>query len=206
MGIHQRHRVRFRPPGPQRGDRSLYLPQEKRAAVDARLAPEGLSPLANDDRAPLGDGPSCTDRLSKDDLFLRPQAQAQKHGRSRPRAAQDLRKARRPHERAGGARRRGNDSGCRRCGLRQRLRRHHLQKDPGGKRDHLLLLWRGCAGASGTGAQIYGVGRSLFRQLFRHPQQRRLHRRQLLLRPQGREVPDGIEHLFPHQRQKHRPV
>jgi Fe-S cluster assembly protein SufB len=37
-------------------------------------------------------------------------------------------------------------------------------------------------------------------------QQRGLHRRQLRLHPQGRALPDGAEHLLPHQREEHRPV
>ncbi len=42
------------------------------------------------------------------------------------------------------------------------------------------------------------------RQLLRGAQLRGVHRRQLLLHPQGREVPDGAVHLLPHQHARSR--
>ncbi len=43
-------------------------------------------------------------------------------------------------------------------------------------------------------------------QLLRHAQLGGLHRRLVLLRPQGRPLPDGAVDLFPHQRGQDRPV
>ena len=54
--------------------------------------------------------------------------------------------------------------------------------------------------------QVPRLGRPLPGQLLRHAQLRGLHRRLVLLRPQGRALPDGAVHLLPHQRRKHRPV
>jgi Fe-S cluster assembly scaffold protein SufB len=68
--------------------------------VDARLAAQGLSALADDGRAALGDGASSAHRLSEHDLLFRPQAQAKKHGRGRSGTAENLRKARRSDARA----------------------------------------------------------------------------------------------------------
>ncbi len=42
--------------------------------------------------------------------------------------------------------------------------------------------------------------------IFCRAELRRLHRRFVLLHPQGRALPDGAFHLFPHQRRQHRPV
>ena len=58
-------------------------------------------------------------------------------------------------ERAASGRRRG------RCGLRQRFGRHDVQETSRGKGNHLLLVWRSRARASGSGAAIHGIGRSL---------------------------------------------
>jgi hypothetical protein len=48
--------------------------------------------------------------------------------------------------------------------------------------------------------------RPLHRQLLRRAQLGRLHRRLVLLRPQGRALSDGAFDLFPDQRQEHGPV
>ena len=50
-----------------------------------------------------------------------------------------------------------------------------------------------------AGAGLPGLGRPLPGQLLRHPQLGRVHRRLVLLRAQGRALPDGAVHLFPHQ-------
>ena len=44
------------------------------------------------------------------------------------------------------------------------------------------------------------------RQLLRGAERRRLHRRLVLLHPEGRALPDGAVDLLPHQRRRHRPV
>ena len=46
----------------------------------------------------------------------------------------------------------------------------------------------------------------LQRQLLRRAQRRGVQRRLVLLRPEGRAVPDGAVDLLPHQRRRHRPV
>ena len=43
-------------------------------------------------------------------------------------------------------------------------------------------------------------------QFLRGAEQRGVHRRQLRLHPEGRALPDGAVHLFPHQCAQHRPV
>ena len=47
---------------------------------------------------------------------------------------------------------------------------------------------------------------ALHRQFFCRAELGRLQRRVVLLHPQGRALPDGAVHLFPHQRREHRPV
>ena len=70
----------------------------------------------------------------------------------------------------------------------------------------LLLDLRGDPRASRAGAPLSGLGRAAGRQLLRRAEFGRLLRRQLRLRAQGRALPDGAVHLFPHQRRRHRPV
>ena len=85
-------------------------------------------------------------------------------------------------------------------------RRHHLPRgaEEGGR--HLPLHLRSDPRASRAGAEISRQRRSAARQLFRLLQQRGLLRRHLRLRARGRPLPDGAQHLFPHQCREHRPV
>ena len=71
---------------------------------------------------------------------------------------------------------------------------------------HLLLVQRGGEGPSRPRAKIPGFGRALHRQLFRGAELCRFLRRLVRLYPKRRALPDGTEHLFPHQREQHRPV
>ena len=79
VGLRHRHRSRLRPAGPERGDRPLHQPQEERAAVDARLAAEGVPPLADDGRAArLADAQVPADRLPGGELLLGAEAEERK--------------------------------------------------------------------------------------------------------------------------------
>ncbi len=69
---------------------------------------------------------------------------------------------------------------------------------------HLLLVLRGGAEPPRARAEIPRLGRALPGQLLRDPQLRGLHRRLVLLHPQGRALPDGAVHLLPHQRRRRR--
>ena len=61
-------------------------------------------------------------------------------------------------------------------------------------------------GASRAGPAVPGLGGPDQRQFLCRAELGRLQRRQFLLHPQGRQVPDGALHLLPHQRQGHRTV
>ena len=76
--LRHRHRVGVRPAGPERGRRPPDLRQEGRAGVASRVAPQGLPPLAHDERADLAERPLPADRLPGDRLLLG--AQARKDG------------------------------------------------------------------------------------------------------------------------------
>ena len=145
-----RHRVRCRAQGAERRHHPADFGQEERARMAARVPPEGLSPLADDERAAVAERAISEDRFPGDQLLLGAQAEdeAQEHGRGRSGAAAHLREARRADARARGAgRRRG------RRDLRQRVGGHHLQGKAGRGRHHFLLDLRGGAGASRAGAR-----------------------------------------------------
>ena len=121
--------------------------------------------------------------------------------RGGPEAARDVREARGAAARAGQAR-----GGRGRRRLRQRLRGHHVQGEAPGGGGHLLLVLRGGEGAPRPRAEVPGDRRPALRQLLRRPQRRGLLRRLLRLRPEGRALPDGAQHLLPDQRRQHRAV
>ena len=177
--------------------------------MDAGMAAEGLSPLADDADARLGQAERAADRLPERLLLGRAQDQGRPEvaGRGRSRDPARLRKAGHSVGRAGGAgRRRGRaqDRGGR--GVRQRLGRHHLPQGAGAGGGDLPLDLRGDPRVPGDGAQVAGQGRADARQLLRHAELRGVFRRDVCLHPRGRALPDGAEHLFPHQRREHRPV
>src|SRR5207302_5576786 len=62
-----RYRSRRGPARPERGYGPLYLGQEGRAGVAARMAARRLSGVADDDAAELGEAQSHPDRLSGGD-------------------------------------------------------------------------------------------------------------------------------------------
>ena len=201
-----RHRpgVRHRAARPRRGRRPAHLAQERGARISRRVAPEGVSPLAHHDGAPLGERHSRPDRLRRDLVLLRPEVEggrSEEPRRGRSQAPRDLREARNS---ARGARRARGRRGRR--GLRQRLRRHHLQGQAGRAGHRLLLVLRSGARAPGARGAVPRHRGPVHRQLLRLAQLRGLQRRLVLLHPQGRALPDGAVHLLPDQRGKDRPV
>ena len=135
--------------GPRRGRGAADLAQEGRAAVPARLAPEGAAALA----APCASrtGRTCSyapidyQAISYYSAPRQKTRRPEEPRRRRSEAAGDLREARRAAARARAARRRRGG-----CGVRQRLGGHHLQGAPGRRRRHLLPVLRG--GAQPPGA------------------------------------------------------
>jgi Fe-S cluster assembly protein SufB len=116
------------------------------------MAPEGLSPLADHDRADLGERPLSADRLPGYYSAPKPKKAGPKSlDEVDPELLKTYEKLGIPlqERRAGAGRRRG------RRGVRQRLGGHHLQGEAGQGRRHLLLVLRGGARASRAGAQKY---------------------------------------------------
>ncbi len=168
----------------------------------ARVAAQGLPPLAEDERADLGQRPLRPHRLPGDLLLRRPAEEGpEEPRRGRPRDPQDLREARHPAAGARAARRRR-----RRRGLRQRLGGDHLQGQAQGGGRPLHALLRGGPRAPRAGQEVPRLGGAAQRQLLRRPQLGGVLRRLLRLRAQGGALPDGAVDLLPHQRQEHRPV
>ena len=184
------------------------------ARLAAGMAAEGVRRLAADDRAALGARRACADRLPGPALLCGAEEEAgtEEPGRGRSGAAADLREAGHPAEGAGDPGRRR--SGVRRRrqpgrggrGVRQRLGGDHVPRDAEeGGRD-LLPDLRGGARLSGAGAAVSRLRRAGVGQFLRRAELRGVHRRQLRLRAEGRALPDGAVHLFPHQCAQHRPV
>ncbi len=167
------------------------------------MAAGRLCPLARDEGARLGARPLPEDRLPERLLLCRAQEHAAETepGRSRPQAAGDLRQARHSAAGADAAGRRGGGRG-----VRLRVGGHHLQGEAGGSGRDLLPDLRGDPRSRRSGEEISrhrGAGDG---QLLRHPELGRVLRRHVRLRPQGRALPDGAQHLFPHQCQRDRTV
>ena len=197
--------------------------------MDARVAARRVPPLADARRADLGARPLSKDRFPGHPLLFR----AEEHAGTdlargcRSRAAEGLRQARHPAEGAGAAGRRAQ--GRRTLAIRSRqrqwrgqwrstaprrgrrrvrfgFRRDHLQGRARQGRRHFLLDLGSGARASRAGEEISGHGRADHRQLLRDAELGGVHRRLVRVRAQGRALPDGAVHLFPHQREEHRPV
>ena len=191
------------PKGLSRRHGALHLGQEGRAGMDAGMAAWRLPPLAGDERAQMGAGALSQDRLPERLLLRRAQEHAAEAvaGRSRSQAAGDLQEAGHSAARADGAGRRGGGRG-----VRQRFGRHHLQgKAERGGRD-LLPDQRGDPRLSGAGEEISRQRGAGDGQFLRHLECGGVFRRHLCLCAQGRALPDGALHLFPHQCQRDRPV
>ena len=103
------------------------------------------------------------------------------------------------HERAHPRRRRG------RCGVRQRLGRHDVQEASWPRRESSSARFGEAVREHPELVQKYmGSVVPYCDNYFATLNSRRLHRWLVRLHPQGREMPDGAEHVFPHQRQEHR--
>ncbi len=169
----------------------------------ARVPPEGVPGVARHDRADVAQRPLQHDRLPGHQLLLgaEEEARPQQPRRGGPRAAQDLRQARHPARRTEDPVRRR-----RRRGVRLGVGRDDLPRGARREGHHLLLVQRGRARPPRAGEEVPRLGRAVHGQLLCLAQLGRLQRRQLRLHPQGRALPDGAEHLLPHQRVEHRPV
>ena len=174
--------------------------------MDARIAAQGLSPLADNAHARLGQAEHPADRLPGRLLLRRPQGEEGTGvaGRSRSRNPARLRKAGHPHRRTGGAGgRHRQPQNRRRCGVRFGQRRHHFPQGTRSGGRHLPLDQRGRPRISGTRQTLARQNRPHARQFLRGIELRGLFRRHLRLHSRGRALPDGTQHLFPHQRRKH---
>ena len=143
-------------------------------------------------------------RLRGDLLLLRPageERRPEESRRGRPEAARDLRETRRAAARARTPRRGGG-----RCGVRQRVGRHHLQGAPGGGRRGVLPVLGSRALAPAAGRAIPRQRGALHRQFLCDAQLRGVLRRLVRLRAAGRALPDGAVDLLSHQRRQYRPV
>ena len=123
--FHHRHRAGHLRARAFRRDGAPDLGAQGGARVAARVAPQGVPPLAHDEGADLGERALSADRLSVDRLLRGAEVdeeRAEVARRRRPGAPQDLREARHPAPRARRARRRRG-----RRGLRFGLGRDDLQ-------------------------------------------------------------------------------
>src|SRR5205823_7930338 len=94
MGVCHRHRSGLGTHGLKRGNHPLYLGQEERAEMAARLAAEGVSALADNGRAArVADDQVSADRLSIDNLLLGAQEKTVEFERGRSGVAEDVRQA-----------------------------------------------------------------------------------------------------------------
>ncbi len=173
------------------------------------MAAQGLSQVADHDRAGLGEDRLSGDRLSGRVLLRRAQEEgrARKPRRARSRDQIGLRQAGYPAGGAGSARRgEGRTQGRGGRGVRQRQRCHHLPRGTAEGGGDLPFDQRGDPRAPGTGQEVARPRGPAERQLLRLPQLGGLFRRHLRLHPRRRALPDGTLHLFPHQCGEHRPV
>ncbi len=175
-------------------------------AVDARVAPESVSPLPETPRRWYAGLPAVgpprvrAAGLPGHLLLLGAQAagQARQPRRGRPEAPRHVRAPRHPAHRAEAPRRRRLRRGD---GLG--LRGEHVPRGALPRGRHLLLVWRGRAGAPRARPEVPRQRRPLHRQLLRGPQRGRVLGRLVCLHPGGRALPDGALHLLPHQRGGH---
>ena len=168
------------------------------------MAPQGVPPLAHDDRTAVGDGRASTDRLPGHRLLLRTEdgeGRAEESRRGRSGAAADLRET---GSAAEGARASRGRSG--RCCLRQRVGGDDVQGKALAARHYLLFVFGSGTRASRPDPALPGLGRALHRQLLRDAQLGGFQRWIVLLRAPGGALPSRAVHLFPHQRPGYGPV
>ena len=166
----------------------------------ARLAPQGVPPLAHDEGAALAQRHLSAHRLPVAVVLLGAQVRdaAAVARRRRSRAAAHVREARHSAQRAEVPVRRR-----RRRDLRLGERRHDDEEGARRARHRLLLARRGGARASRARAEVPRLRRALLRQLLRRAQLGGVLRRLVRLRPEGRALSDGALDLLPHQRGRH---
>ena len=193
------------PPGLSEDVVRLISAQEERAGVAARLAAQGVPPLADDEGAALAERAVRPDRLpGAVSYYSAPQVgeAAPVAGRGRPRAA-----ARRTRSSASRSTSRSSSPAWPSTRSSTRCRVGTTMKDGAREaRDHLLLVRRSGAGASRARAEVPRLRRAVQRQLLRGAERGRLLRRLVRVHPEGRALPDGALHVLPHQRRGHRPV
>ena len=197
--VRHRHRSGRNPERAERRRRSADFRQEERARVAARVAAEGVSHLAEDERADVAQREVRAHRLPGHHLLLRAEAEAEPEEprRGRSRNPEDVRQARDSHRRAEAVFGRGG-----RRGVRQRVGRDDVQGEARRSRRHLLLVLRGRAAPSGPGEKVSRVGRAAHRQLLRGAELRGVLGRLVRVHPEGRPLPDGAVDLLPHQRER----
>ena len=181
----------------------LISQKKGRAGVAARVAAEGVPPVAHDEGADLAERQVRADQLPGHRLLLGAEEEegAEQPGRSRSGSPRDVQQARHSARGADAARRRRG-----RRGVRQRLGGDDVQGDAGEAGHHLHVVLGGGARASGSGEEVSRLGRAAYRQLLRGAELGGLQRRLVRLHPEGRALPDGALDLLPDQREGHRPV
>ena len=189
------------PPGLNEDIVRFISAQEERAGVAARLAAQGVPPLADDDGADAGR--TSTTRRST----TRTSATTRRRSRSRsstsldevdPEIARDVREARHPARGAEAARRRRG-----RRGVRQRLGRHDVQGQAGRssasssarspRRCRSIPSW--CRSTSARSCRTPTTSS-------RRSTPRSSRDGSFVLHPEGRALPDGAVDLLPHQRRR----
>ena len=166
------------------------------------MAAGRLPALPGHARARLGEAADRPDRPAGAELLQRAEGpQVQVAGRSAAGAAGHLRQAGRAAART---RQAGRGGGGR--GVRFGQRGHHLPQGTGREGRAVLLDVGSGARASRHRAQVPRQRGADRRQLLRRAELGGVLRWQLRVHPEGRALPDGTEHLLPHQRRPHRPV
>ena len=140
--------------------RPLHLGEKERTGLDAGMAPGGVSPLADHDRAEMGPGRLSQDRLPGSLLLLGAEAEEDHRlaRRDRPGNPRDLQEARHSLARGRGAGRR-RASGRRtphrgRCRVQFGVGGHHVPEGAEAGRRDLHADLGGDPRASRTGAEV----------------------------------------------------
>ena len=183
----------------RRGRRGDLRPQE-RAAVDARVPPEGARALREPPDAEVGRRAHGRDRLPEHPLLRARLREAGPHlGRGPRRHQEHVRQARHPRGRA-------EVPGRRRRAVRVRGRLPPGARGPREAGRDLHGHGHGPARARGPGARVLGDGDPAERQQARGAQLGRLVGRLVRVRAAGRARRDAAAGLLPHQHGEHGPV
>ena len=180
---------------------AFHFRQEERAGMAAGMAPEGLSALADHDRAGMGEASLSADRLSGSYYYAAP-----KVVRTSPRSStRSIPKLLETYEKLGIPLKEqemlaGSRVAVTRCSTvfrsrppsRTKLEEAASSSAPSPKPSRRTRNW--CRSISARSCRTPTISMP--------PQSGRLHRRLVRLHPQGRALPDGAFDLFPHQRGK----